>query len=147
MMRPSIFGDVRGTSFVELGLILPIFMTMLLGVVDLSRAFSMKLQLEQAAQRAVERVQRENYDTDQEATIQAEAANGAGVATSAVTIDAWLECNGSKVAFNGTCSAGQTMARYVTVKVQKNYTPLLSMKYLGGGSSLLLQNEAGIRVQ
>ena len=47
--------DKRGAAIIELGLAAPILATMLIGMVDLGRGYSMKLQLEQAAQRAIER--------------------------------------------------------------------------------------------
>ena len=149
MVRSShIIRDTGGTSVVELGLILPIFAMMLAGVVDLSRAYSTKLQIQQAAQRAVERIQRSGYQVDDEATIEAEAAAGAGVSTSNVTLEAWLECNGAHTSFTGSCGAGQTMARYVTVEVRKNFTAFFTPSFLPGGvDTYTLVTEAGIRVQ
>ena len=47
--------DKRGTAAIELALIAPILATRVVGIVDLSRGYSMKLQLEQAAQRAIEK--------------------------------------------------------------------------------------------
>ena len=49
--------DDRGASIVELALVVPIMGSLLIGMVDLSRAYSHKLKLEQAAQRAIEKVQ------------------------------------------------------------------------------------------
>lgn len=151
MIRPNdLLRDERGTSMIELSFVLPIFAIMLVGVVDISRAYSQKLQMEQAAQRAIERVQRNGYKTADEETIESEAAAGAGVSASNVTLDAWLECSGTKTSFTGSCSAGQSIARYVTVEVKKNYTPFFSTKYLpggGSGTSVELTTEAGIRIQ
>jgi Flp pilus assembly protein TadG len=47
--------DVRGSTIVELALVAPIFATFVVGMTDLSRGYSLKLQLEQAAQRSIER--------------------------------------------------------------------------------------------
>ena len=49
--------DERGASIIELALVAPVLASMLVGMVDLSRAYSYKLKLEQAAQRAIEKVQ------------------------------------------------------------------------------------------
>ena len=153
MMRhfPDLIRDARGTSVVELGILLPLFAAMLMGVVDLSRAYSTKLQMQQAAQRAVERVQRDNFKLDDSPVIQQEAADGAEVSLSNVTVDAWLECNGSKMgSYTDTCQNGQTMARYVTVEVKKDYEPFFSTKFIPGpksGNSVTLTTEAGVRTQ
>ncbi len=60
MMRNPflIFRDERGTSIIEMALAAPLLATFLIGMVDLSRAYSAKLQVEQAAQRTIEMVQR-----------------------------------------------------------------------------------------
>ena len=49
--------DEGGASIIELALVAPILATLLIGMVDLSRAYSRKLMLEQAAQRAIEKIQ------------------------------------------------------------------------------------------
>ncbi|WP_425506818.1 hypothetical protein [Sphingomonas rhizophila] len=68
---------------------------MLVGMTDLSRGFSAKLQLTQAAQRSIEKVMQTSFQTGAVDTLKAEAASAAGVDASAVTIDYWLQCNGS----------------------------------------------------
>jgi Flp pilus assembly protein TadG len=54
---PRLSQDERGASIVELALVTPILASLLIGMVDLSRAYSYKLNLEQGAQRAIEKVQ------------------------------------------------------------------------------------------
>ena len=44
-------------SIIELALVAPILASLLIGMVDISRAYSAKLPIEQAAQRAIEKVQ------------------------------------------------------------------------------------------
>ena len=111
--------DDRGASIVELALVVPIMGSLLIGMVDLSRAYSHKLKLEQAAQRAIEKIQQYQTATSTYGTLQTEAATAAGVATSNVAIDYWLECNGNRATnYNSSCSSGQTYARWVQVDVQ-----------------------------
>src|SRR5689334_12552956 len=131
--------DERGHSFLELGFALPIFATLLIGTIDISRAVSERLKLEQAAQRTVEKLQRTDFyfdsTRDDRSTYQSEAATAAGVATTAVTVDAWLQCNGTKQTpmdqshYNGSCNANELMARYVNITIQKDFTPLFGTKY------------------
>lgn len=158
MMRDmlKLWHDDRGHSFLELGFALPIFSALLIGTVDISRAVSERLKLEQAAQRTIELLQIKDFTYSDRATYQTEAATAAGVATSAVTVDAWLQCNGTKQTpmdqthYDGTCNSGEAMARFVNVKIQKDFTPLFGTKYFPGananGTFTLIAN-AGVRVQ
>ena len=52
-MFKSLTRDERGASVIELALVTPFLGSMLVGMVDLSRAYSRKLQLEQASIRQV----------------------------------------------------------------------------------------------
>ena len=141
-----------GSSIVEMALVAPFMAAMLIGMVDLSRAYSTKLELEQAAQRTIEKVMQQtsvasNYTT----ALKAEGALAAGVAEAAVTPDIWLECNGARAAdfYTSSCAPGETVARYVTVDIAKSYTPMFGTKFLGANAngSFTLHGEAGIRVQ
>ena len=144
----KLFRDQRGASIVEMGLAAPILATLLAGMVDLSRAYSTKLQVEQSAQRTIELVQRAGYKLGDNATLTTEAANAAGVAESAVTVSNWLECNGTRKDFSANCSTGETVARYVRVEIVKIYSPLTKVAF---GSQrdgkYALHGKAGIRVQ
>jgi len=44
----SLYSDEGGDSIIEMALILPVFATMLLGMVGTSRAYSAELRLEQS---------------------------------------------------------------------------------------------------
>jgi Flp pilus assembly protein TadG len=115
----------------------PVLVTLLLGTVDISRAVSTQLQLEQAAQRAIELVQRSNYSTTYNSTLQSEATTAAGSGSTA-TVSAWLECNNSSTQLDfdsGTCSTGQISARYVSVKVQQSFSPLFGSSFFPGANA------------
>jgi Flp pilus assembly protein TadG len=143
--------DDRGASIVELALVVPIMGSLLIGMVDLSRAYSHKLKLEQAAQRAIEKIQQYQTSTSTYGTLQSEAAEAAGVPTTNVAIDYWLECNGVKATnYNSVCSSGQTYARWVQVDVTGTFTPLFpSKKYPGANTNgtFTLHGIAGMRTQ
>src|SRR4029079_1251646 len=94
---PSIVRDDSGASLIEMGLMLPILASLLIGFVDISRAYSAKLQLEQSAYRAIENVQQYNTTSSTYDTLKTEAAAAAnssgfsGVADTDVAVDFWLE--------------------------------------------------------
>ena len=149
--------DERGASIVELALVVPIMASLLIGMVDLSRAYSYKLKLEQAAQRAIEKVQQYQASSSTPALLQAEAgaaarATGAtGVQDSDVTVDFWLECNGTRAAnYESVCASGQTYGRWVSVNVRGTFTPLFpSKRYPGANANgtFTLNGFAGMRTQ
>lgn len=162
----TLLGCDRGASVIEMGLLAPILATLLVGIIDLSRAYSERLFLEQAAQRTIERVaQQRNVSTDY-STLAAEAAQAAQITrtSSNPLVDYWLECssdngvtwtrqgNGSPGnGFNGQCpNATDIPARYVTVAIRKNFTPMFSARFFPGANddgTVPLRAEAGIRVQ
>lgn len=150
MTKLSLRRDERGNSVIELALVLPILSSMLVGMVDLSRGFAMKLSTQQAAQRSIEKVMQTTASSTVIDSLKAEAADAAGVATSAVAVDFWLECNGVRqTSYDSSCPAGQTYARYLSVDVTKIYTPMFAFKFAGASSdgTYTLHGIAGIRTQ
>ena len=141
----------RGNSFVELAFALPMLVLMLIGMVDISRAASAKLQVVQVAQRTVEKVQRDNFQYSQLSTLQADAVTAGGTGTSA-TASAWLECGSSttKLSYTSSCSNGEAYARFVEVTVNKSFTPLFETAWFPGATSagtVPLQGRATVRIQ
>ncbi len=159
MIRPfrKLRRDERGAAIIEMALLLPVLSTIVIGVADISRAYSQKLILEQAAYRAIEKVQQYQASQSTPAALQNEvvaAATDAGftdVTTSDVTIDFWLECNGTRQStYNMNCTSGQTQARWLTVDVTHDFTPMFaSSRWPGSNSdgSYTLHGRAGLRTQ
>ncbi len=150
--------DQRGTTLIEMALVIPFLASLLIGMVDLSRGYSAKLKLEQAAHRSIEKAMNGRKDTTLFATLRTEAATAAGVALSAVTVRYWLECDGvdqntsaatMDADYGRVCDDGETIARYVNVRINKNYAPLFSVRFAGSNAdgSFTMRGEAGIRVQ
>ena len=154
---PSLARDERGASIIEMAMVMPVLASLLIGMVDISRAYSAKLQLEQAANRAIEKVQQyqaseSTYDTLKgEAGSAARAAGFSNVADTDVVIDFWLECDGTRQTnYDTTCSGGQTYARWVTVDIPGTFTPMFSSRRWPGANSngsFTLHGRAGLRTQ
>ena len=143
-------GDDRGASVIEFALFAPILGVMLMGVTDLAMGYSTKLRVEGAIFRALEKVQVGSFQTDYTTFIQSEAATGAGVPTSAVTVESWLECNRARQTdFAGSCAAGQDTARYVKVTINTSYTPRFSYGPLvrSTNGTVPIEANASLRVQ
>ena len=149
--------DERGTSLIEMALATPILAACLMGMVDLSRAYSEKLQLEQATQRAIEKVMNRQTSSTSYNTLKSEAvsaAHDAGyaeVTTSDVTVDFWLECSGTRMSnYDSSCTSGQTYARYINIAIQRKFTPYFGTQYFPGANSdgtFTIRADAGIRTQ
>jgi len=160
MMRKlfSLLRDEGGASIIEMALMMPVLASLLIGMVDVSRGYSAKLQLEQAAQRSIERAMNGDKDTALFETLEDEAVAAAGVNASAVEIRYWLECAGvsqntspstMEADYGKKCADGVAYARYVNVRIQKVFTPMFGTRFAGARSdgTYLLTGEAGIRVQ
>ena len=156
----TIKADQRGAALIELALAAPFFAALVIGMVDMSRAYSMKLKLEQSAQRAIEKVQAsatKPTDFTYVGTEATTAATAAGYSGSTATVDYWLECNGTKTAETtgaplspSNCSDGETYARYVSVTVSNTYTPLFASRAWPGANAqgnIPISGYAGMRVQ
>lgn len=148
--------DERGASIIEMAMVMPVLGSMLIGMVDISRAYSAKLQLEQSAYRAIEKVQQYQATESTYTTLKSEAATAAqaagfNVTDSDVTLDFWLECNGTRQAdYDTSCTSGQTYARWVTVDIQAKFTPMFSSSKWPGSNSdgtYTLHGKAGLRTQ
>lgn len=124
--------DTRGLAAVELALVVPVLAVFLIGMVDLGRGFSAKLQLEQASQRAIEKVMNGQADVTVATALQTEAALVASVPISQVTVDYWLECDGVRQAtYASSCSTGAAYRRYMSVAITKSFVPLFSTRFEG----------------
>lgn len=150
--------DERGASIIEMALVAPVFASLLIGMVDLSRGYSEKLMLEQAAQRAIEKAMQGKKETDLFDTLQEEGAEAADVDERDVVVNYWLECDGVSqntsratmaADYEKVCTSGQSFARYVTIEIPKTYRPMFRVRFAGSNSdgTFNLKGKAGIRVQ
>ena len=152
--------DRKGAAVIELALAAPVLAMMTIGVTDISIAYGQKLELEQAAQRAIEKVAQTTGETTPEDTIRKEAMcqyNGTapdaqGICPGAVTADDVsvtysLKCDGVVTAYSTDCAAGQTEIRYISTTVRDNYTPLFDLHFnTREDGTYHLEGTAGVRV-
>ena len=156
-LRKSIIREERGATVIEMGLLLPVLATVVVGVADVSRAYSQKLLLEQAAYRAVEKVQQyqssqSTYDTLKTDVVAAATSAGfTDVTASSVTVDYWLECSGARQSdYNTSCSTAPATARWISVDVTHNFMPMFAWRKFPGANtngSYTLHGRASLRTQ
>jgi Flp pilus assembly protein TadG len=152
--------DRKGAAVIELAFAAPILAMMVIGVTDISIAYGQKLELEQAAQRAIEKVAQTTGETTPEETIQKEAMcqyNGTepdaegicpgAVTAEDVTVEYGLKCNGAVTDYGTDCAPGQTEIRYITTTVRDNYTPMFNLHFnTREDGTYHLEGTAGVRV-
>jgi Flp pilus assembly protein TadG len=145
--------DEQGASVIEMALVMPFFATMVIGVADISRAYSAKLKLEQAAYRSIEKVQQYRDTSSTFSTISTEAttaAVAAGFTSPTVTVDYFLECDGARQATYNTNCGSATPNRWITVDISGTFTPMFaSSKWPGSNAdgTYTLHGRAGLRTQ
>ena len=119
--------DDRGTSLVEFGVIAPFLALLTMGVIDLSRGLAERFAIQQAVNRSLELAQARPAVAGAEATdvsydfVKDEALRAAGTG-STVTMTRWLECDGvEQPSVTGTCPDGQDVARYLRIRIAKDF--------------------------
>jgi Flp pilus assembly protein TadG len=152
--------DQRGAAIVELALSAPILAAIIIGMSDMARGYSLKLDVEQAAQRTIEQVEQQksvatSYNTA--LTAEADAAmTAAGYSTgNTVTPDSWLECssNGTtwtrQTSFTGACAPAETTARYAKITISRKFWPIFGRLWPNSNSdkSITVSGNAVVRVQ
>lgn len=172
MLGKRIDSDSRGSVTVELALLAPILATMIIGVIDVSLAYGQKLELEQGAQRAIEKIMQTTGNTTvadtlkEEVVCQVNGANDDGtcatgdIATSDVSVGYRLECldeGGTRTSqeedvaadFDAlTCGSDEREVRYMSVTVVDTYTPMFPIQWgTGGDGDYDLSATAGVRTQ
>ena len=148
-MRPlfRLRDDQRGASLIELALAAPFMAGIVIGMTDLSRAYSMKLMLEQASQRAIEKVENQrSVSTSGRRNGPVGSRHGwprAGCSTAnPSTADWWLECSSDGTTwtrqsdFNGSCpNANDLTARYVSMRVSRDFVPMFTSRVWPGANA------------
>jgi Flp pilus assembly protein TadG len=139
----------RAIAAVELGIAAPVILLLFVGISDLSRGYSERFELQQAANRTLE-LAHLGTTTGNYNFLAAEAATAAGVPQSSVTLESWLECDGTRSAnYTDTCGDGQQIARYITLTIRSRFQPTFGMEFLGAepDGTVPLTATASLRVQ
>jgi Flp pilus assembly protein TadG len=170
--RLRLLGNDGGAAVIEMALIAPVLALGVIGIVDVSNAYSRKLALEQGVQRAVEKI----MDTTENSTVESTLANevqcqvngsttSGGVttcttsSTQAITVTWRLDCTvgGTTTSQTTTTSAtydgwvtacAGTKAGYVQVAVTDKYSPLFPIHFAAfntSDSTYHLAATAGVR--
>lgn len=108
--RLKLLKDNCGTAIIEMAIVAPVLALGVVGIVDMSNAYSKKLALEQAAQRAVEKIMNTTETASVEDTLANEALCQMNGQTTTTATDA-----AGVVQTTTTCNSGELAASDVTV--------------------------------
>lgn len=143
--------DCRGAAAMELVLIAPVVAGILYAALDFSKAWMMRLNLEQAAQGAMsaavaQRGVQTSYDY-----VLAEARAAYGQPLRTATLDNWLECDGVRQgSLTANCNGAQR-ARYVSILLTAEYVPAFGWGVFFNGSTanngFIVGGDATVRLQ
>ena len=116
----------HGGSMVETAIIMPTLLMLMSGASDFAMGYWTRMQTQQASARAVELASVGGLEKLSVDDLKAEAAAAAKVPASSVTVIRWLECDGvTQSLFEGSCTEGQIVGRYVSVRIDNSYKPIL----------------------
>ena len=165
-----------GAAVIEMALIAPVLALGVIGIVDMSNAYSRKLALEQGAQRAIEKIMQTTANDTVENTLATEAVcqvngttttnnvtscNTSPITTSDVTITYRRECTGAggsvttttyttNTAYdNGSCASGTNLeADYIQIAISSTYSPLFPIHFASyNGTAYPISATAGMRIK
>jgi Flp pilus assembly pilin Flp len=158
--KPSLLGDERGVSVIELGFLAPILAFMMLGTVDLANGYTRKMRVETAVARAMEKAAVLTVQDDYTFLKTEVTTTLPTVTASTITVDAYAMCDTTKMpTFKSECAfradgTPQEIQRYVKLKVADRWAPLFNYgafgHYLyktGSDGKVPLTVETQLRVQ
>lgn len=144
--------DQDGIAATELALVAPFLAILVIGASDMGNGFSRKLALEQAAQRAIEKVMQTTGVETPDATLKAEAVAqaGGGLTVEDVTINYTLFCdNAVEPNYDTECAPTAVQARYVEVVIRDEFEPLFPAAFPANvvDGKYPIEVTAGMRIQ
>lgn len=146
LLRNS-YQEDRGVATIELALIAPVLATLIIGVADVTTAFNRKVELEQAVQRAIERVMQTTAEFTVAENIKDEVNKAAGVPKANVTVNYFLSCNGVVKSAELDCTGTEAEVRYTIVSAFDTYTPVIPLAAIGFGGPITIRVETEMRTQ
>lgn len=144
-----LFRDSRGMALTEFAVVAPIFALFLLSMADLAMGFAQRFALQQAAARTLEMAVLGTGAADYSYLVP-QAAAAAGVTEQNVTLEKWLECDGTRKAWDETCSTTEQIAKYVKITINSSFDPIFSSAAypnVRSDGTVPISSHASLRIQ
>lgn len=143
----AVRGDDGGMSAVEFGLVAPILITLLLGVMHYGSVALHRMQMANAVRAGLQYATiRKPVQEDLSQILSAVAASAPAQTTDSRTIAAAMFCecsDGTSVSCSGTCTTGERAA-FLSIEMNEDYEPPIG--FLGTNRIVTLQSQAAIRL-
>lgn len=139
-----LLGSTQGSTVTEFALITPVFLLVLIGIVDLGAVIRDKVELNNAASTAARYVLNENYNQSYLADV---AANGSALDAADITASTETVCGcagGVAATCGGLCDDGQSPGTYMLVSISK--TSEMILPYSGLFSDMTITGESRMRL-
>lgn len=106
----------KGTSAIEFGLLAPILLIMLLGLIDFGFAWIKKMELSSAARAGAQYALLEGYDSTTVQSVVTNATNLTDITFD--TLTTYCQCeDGTSVTCGDTCTDGSSNRKWVTITI------------------------------
>lgn len=139
--------DSRGVSALELAIVAPVLVVFSIVAVDITKGFSLKMNLEQAATRVVQLASISPPTSGDLTYLEQEGASASAQPVSNVSVKVGLECNGVVQGADViNCPDGARQARRMNVVIKATYIPPFSGISLIG-DKIELNGKAEMRLQ
>ena len=159
-VRLPLLRDSRGVSVIEFGLLAPILAFVIMGIIDVAQAYSRKMAIEQAVDRALEKAAVGVVQTDY-TFLKTEVKNALpDLATTGITVTTWMQCDTTtKSNFQDACGfrangSAEETSRYVKITVVDRWEPNFSYGIAGyhifttgSDGKIQIKVETSLRVQ
>lgn len=121
----NIIHSTDGSALIELALILPLFLVMMVGVVDYGSAFVRKMEFVNAAKAGVQYAMADKPTNNDLTNVIAAVNNnlGASIDQATVTVNRYCKCDGVVQSCNVTCGASGYMNAFIYVRITEDFTP------------------------
>ena len=138
----------RGNAAIEFALVLPVFVTMIIGTVDYGIAMTQQMDVQHAAQAGAEYAALHGYDASQVSNVVTQATSLSSITASPAPSQGCGCPSGNAITAtdcSATCPGGASPGTYVTVSAEATYNTLLP--YPGIPNSFTMSGRSVIRIQ
>jgi Flp pilus assembly protein TadG len=137
LCRWPVAADRAGTTMIEFALALPLLFLLVVGLLDLGRFGIQKSAMLQGARAGSQYGISSTAASSETTNINTTAQTATGLSGVTANNTVFCECvSGTTVTCTTTCSAGQTLKRYITVTTTRSFTSVMGAATTNLGEAL-----------
>lgn len=128
-----------GTALIEAGIVAPVLIAGVMGIVDVSRFAAAKFEVQQGINRGLELAMMSGPSAST-TSIQSEASAQTGIPAANITVTQTQTCAGVAATWGASCATGQETQKFIQIQVTSSFTPT----FVGGYFAKLYGNTSGV---